>query len=92
MARAISTRRSLFGATAALLLAAGLSACGGGGGGGGSSSGTSTVTPAPVAKMEDSFGVGFGIDYRAAANSEPVHPSSSDINPVDPTRNPIALH
>lgn len=92
MTRSISWRRALLGAAATLGVAAGLSACGGGGSSGSSTGVSGTTAPTPAAKLEDSFGVGFGVDYRVAANSEPVHPTSSDINPVDPTREPIQLH
>jgi len=71
-------------------LALPLAACGGGGGGGG---GSSVITP-PVTvttAQEDKFGVQFGIDFRAAMNSEPASVSDGDIVPVSLTTSPIDI-
>ncbi len=70
----------------ALAVAAGaLAACGGSG---------VQVAPPPQPKpnLEDMFGTGFGIDFRANANSEPVVPMASDIIPLSLTTEPIPLH
>ncbi len=50
-----------------------------------------TVTP-PPASLESKFGANFATDYDASNNSTPPHPSSGDINAVDPTAQPIPLH
>ena len=66
---------------AALMLAAGLAACGGGGGYGGMLPNPPGPTP-----LEDTFGTGFGATFRANPNSDPRDPAPGDIVPVDPAR------
>ena len=53
---------------------------------------TITTPPPPAAKLEDTFGTQFGVDYRAPANSQPVKPASGDIIPLTLTAAPTALH
>jgi hypothetical protein len=48
------------------------------------------VTP-PAAKLEDQFGAGFGTAFRADPNTEAKDPAPGDVNPVDPTREPITI-
>lgn len=48
------------------------------------------VTP-PAAKVEDGFGAGFGTAYRADPNTEAKDPVATDINPVDPTKEPTTI-
>lgn len=70
-------------------LALPLAACGGGGGGG-----KDTVITPPVVvttAQEDMFGVQFGIDFRAAMNSEPASVADGDIVPVSLTTEPINI-
>ena len=71
----------------AMLLAASaglLSACSG--------NGVGVSSPPPPAPQEDFFGTGFGVDFRAAANTEPVVPMPSDIIAVSLTTEPQTLH
>ncbi|MEO5641526.1 MAG: hypothetical protein ABIQ98_07155 [Sphingomicrobium sp.] len=78
-------QRALIGTALALPLAA----CGGGGGGGSDS----VITPPTVIKtaQEDKFGVQFGIDFRAAMNSEPASVNDGDIVPISLTTEPIDI-
>ncbi len=78
-------QRALIGTALALPLAA----CGGGGGGGSDS----VITPPVVVTtaQEDKFGIPFGIDFRAAMNSEPASVSDGDIVPVTATNDPIDI-
>lgn len=39
--------------------------------------------------IESNFGAGFATAFTAAANSEPIDPSSEDIIAIDPTADPI---
>ena len=83
MKKALSTRTlriaMLFVASAGLL-----SACSG--------NGVGVSPPPPPAPQEDFFGTGFGVDFRAAANTEPVVPMPSDIIAVSLTTEPQTLH
>ncbi len=78
-------QRALIGTALALPLAA----CGGGGGGGSDS----VITPPVVVTtaQEDKFGIPFGIDFRAAVNSEPASVSDGDIVPISSANNPIDI-
>ena len=67
-------------------LGAALVACSGGGG-----TGVTTTPPAATPPKEDFFGTGFGVQFRAAANSEPVVPQASDIIAVSLTTEPKAI-
>lgn len=70
------------------LIGMGLAACG-------SKFDTGTVTAPPVTAatpLEDRFGTQFGIDFRMAANSNPVKPAAGDIIPLSLILNPMALH
>ena len=58
--------------------------------GGGTSVSTTPPAAAPPPK-EDFFGTGFGVQFRAAANSEPVVPKASDIIAVSLTTEPQAI-
>lgn len=83
MKKAIASRKVRL----ALLLAASaslLSACSG--------NNVSMSSPPPPTPQEDFFGTGFGVDFRAAANTEPVVPMPSDIIPVSLTTEPQTLH
>ena len=78
--------RALIGTALALPLAA----CGGGGG----SSGGDTVIAPPVVvttAQEDKFGIPFGMDFRAAMDSEPASVSDGDIVPVSLSTEPIDI-
>ena len=78
-------QRALIGTALALPLAA----CGGGGGGG---SDSVIIPPVVVTTaQEDKFGIPFGIDFRAAMNSEPASVSDGDIVPVTLTNDPIDI-
>ena len=80
-------QRALIGTALALPLAA----CGGGGG---SSGGGDTVITPPVVvttAQEDKFGIPFGMDFRAAMNSEPAPVMDGDIVPVSLTTEPIDI-
>lgn len=69
-------------------LAAALAACGGPGGG-------RDTPPAPptvvTTSQEDKFGVKFGENFRAPANSEPASVGDGDIVPVSWTTEPIDI-
>ena len=65
-------------------LGAALAACSGG-------NIASVTTPPVLVPAEDFFGTGFGVKYRAAANSEPVVPQASDIIAVSLTTEPKAI-
>jgi hypothetical protein len=79
-------QRALIGTALALPLAA----CGGGGG---SSGGDTVITPPVVVTtaQEDKFGIPFGMDFRAAMNSEPASVSDGDIVPVSLSTEPIDI-
>ena len=80
-------QRALIGTALALPLAA----CGGGGG---SSGGGDTVITPPVVvttAQEDKFGIPFGMDFRAAMNSDPASVSDGDIVPVSLSTEPIDI-
>ena len=65
-----------------------LSACGGGG-----RSMNTTVTPPPAAApFEDQFGAaGFGVGFRAGANTDPRDIAPGDIIPLSLTADPVSL-
>jgi hypothetical protein len=44
------------------------------------------TTPAVAARIEDSFGAGFGTAYRADVNGMPGDPAATAINPPDPAK------
>ena len=79
-------QRALIGTALALPLAA----CGGGGG---SSGGDTVITPPVVVTtaQEDKFGIPFGMDFRAAMNSDPASVSDGDIVPVSLSTEPIDI-
>lgn len=75
-----------------------LTACdSGGGGGGGIDRGSANTGDGNVNRddgnraqgIEGNFGAGFAAAFTAAANSEPIDPSSEDIIAIDPTADPI---
>ena len=80
--------RALIGTALALPLAA----CGGGGGSGGGG-GDTVITPPVVVTtaQEDKFGIPFGMDFRAAMNSDPASVSDGDIVPVSLSTEPIDI-
>ncbi len=74
--------------TVVVLAAAGLAACG--------SSKKATPAPPPVvvppaAKLEDGFGVNFGIAYRADPNTDAKDPVPGDIIPLSLTTDPTVI-
>ncbi len=79
------TRKTLYKIMLLSGVAITLAGCGGGSGGG------ATVV-LPQARLEDSFGPQFGVDYRANPNSEPVKPVQGDIVPLTLTAEPKPLH
>ena len=80
-------QRALIGTALALPLAA----CGGGGGNSGG--GDTVITPPVVVTtaQEDKFGIPFGMDFRAAMNSDPASVSDGDIVPVSLSTEPIDI-
>ena len=74
-------------ASAVIMLAAGLAACG---------SGNYTPTPTPTqtaaAQQEDQFGIVFGNDFRAGANGEPATVSDGDLVAVSLTTEPVTIN
>ena len=68
-----------------------LSACGGGGGGDGSDSGAAPPPSTTVSAQEDTFGLAFGMAFRADANSEPIEPKDGDIIPLSLTTEPVDI-
>lgn len=72
---------------AAAMLVGGLAACG-------NNNTPSSITqppPMPAAKLEDQFGAGFGVAYRADPNTDPKDPMASDIIPLSLTTDPVAI-
>lgn len=69
------------------LLGSALAACGGAG-----KSMNATVTPPAAAPFEDQFGAtGFGVDFRAGANTDPHDVAPGDVIPVSLTADPVSL-
>ena len=73
-------------------MASGLAACGGGG--------SSTTAPPPpvvvpppvIAPIEDQFGAGFGVAYRASPNTDPARdPVAADLVPLSLTTEAVTL-
>jgi hypothetical protein len=79
--RTLPRLRTLCAGASVVALCAALEACGGGGG-------SVKTTPPVTVPQEDFFGTGFGVAFRAAANTEPVTPMASDIIPVSLTTEP----
>ena len=80
------TRILLTTATIAMLGLA-LSACGGGG-----KSMNVVVAPPAAAPFEDQFGAsGFGVGFRAGANTDPRDIAPGDIIPLSLTADPVSL-
>lgn len=71
-------------AAAALVMAAGISACS-------KASNVTALSPPPGVPIEDNFGPGFGQAFRAAPNSVPVNPSASGVVPVNPAGQPFQV-
>jgi hypothetical protein len=69
------------------LIGLGLASCGGSD----NSGAVSTSTPV-AAPLEDHFGTQFGVDFRMAANTNPVKPAAGDIIALTLVANPMALH
>ena len=67
-----------------------LVACGGGGGGGGDN--PPSPPPTTTTAQEDTFGVAFGLAFRADANSEPIEPKDGDIIPLSLTTEPTEIN
>ena len=76
-------------ASAAVMLATGLAACG---------SGNRNGTPAPTpgqtgaARQEDQFGLMFGTDFRADPNGEPSPVADGDLIAVSLVTEPITIN
>ena len=74
-------------ASAVILLAAGLGACG---------SGNYTPTPTPtqtvMAQQEDQFGIVFANAFRASPNGEPVSVSDGDLVAISLTAEPATIN
>ena len=66
-----------------------LVACGGSGDGG--DSGAAPPPPTTVAAQEDTFGVAFGMAFRADANGTPIEPKDGDIIPLSLTTEPVDI-
>ena len=64
-----------------------LVACGGGG-----SDNATPPPPTTTAAQEDTFGVVFGMAFRADANSEPIEPKDGDIIPLTLTEEPKEIN
>lgn len=65
-----------------------LVACGGG-------AGDNAPPPSPptsITAQEDTFGVVFGMAFRADANSEPIEPKDGDIIPLTLTEEPKEIN
>lgn len=72
---------------AAAMLVGGLAACG-------NNNTPTPITqppPVPAAKLEDQFGAGFGVAYRADANTDAKDPVPGDIVPLSLTTDPVAI-
>ena len=67
---------------------AALAACGGGGS---ETAPPPVVVVPPAAKLEDGFGINFGIDYRADPNTDAKDPVPGDIIPLDLTIDPVTI-
>ena len=74
-------------ASAVIMLAAGLAACG---------SGKYTPTPTPTqtvtALQEDQFGIAFGQDFRAGPNGEPSPVADGDVVAISLTTEPVTIN
>ena len=69
-----------------------LSACGGNGGNGdGGDSGTAPPPPTTVSAQEDTFGLAFGMAFRADTNGTPIEPKDGDIIPLSLTTEPVDI-
>ena len=80
-------KTKLLRASAVILLATGLAACGSSG-----SSPTPTPTQTVTALQEDQFGVVFGNDFRAGLNSEPFVVSDGDLIAISLTAEPVTIN
>ncbi len=65
-----------------------LAACGGGGG----DNAPPPSPPTSITAQEDTFGVVFGMAFRADANSEPIEPKDGDIIPLTLTEEPKEIN
>lgn len=74
-------------ASAVIMLATGLAACGSG-----SYAPTPTPTQTVTAKQEDQFGIVFGNDFRAGPNGEPASVADGDLVAVSLTTEPVTIN
>ena len=63
-----------------------LAACGSSGGGG-----SSPPPPPTTVVQEDTFGLVFGMAFRADANATPIEPKDGDIIPLSLTAEPVNI-
>lgn len=77
----------------AAVLGVGLAACGGGGSDSPPPPPPPVVVPPPPppTKLEDSFGVGFGMAFRADMNTEARDPVPGDLIPLSLTTEPTTI-
>lgn len=84
------TSKLILQASAAVMLATGLAACGS------NANNTPTPTPTPTqtaaARQEDQFGVAFGNDFRAAPDGEPSPVADGDLVAISLTTEPVTIN
>lgn len=67
-----------------------LAACGGSGDGG-STPPSPPPPPTTVSAQEDTFGLAFGMAFRADTNGTPIEPKDGDIIPLSLTTEPVDI-
>ena len=67
-----------------------LAACGGSGDGG-STPPSPPPPPTTVSAQEDTFGLAFGMAFRADTNGTPIEPQDGDIIPLSLTTEPVDI-